>query len=48
MIQSVNTNTFNIPEESSATNLMSALRYNSKHLNDDSTPKGVKNLVMAA
>ncbi|KAI8148379.1 hypothetical protein BJV82DRAFT_591917 [Fennellomyces sp. T-0311] len=34
-------------DESSTSNLMSALRYNSKHLNDDSTPKGIKN-VMAA
>ncbi|KAG2198223.1 hypothetical protein INT46_008615 [Mucor plumbeus] len=33
--------------EYSATNLLSALRYNSKHLNDDTTPKGVKNLVLA-
>ncbi|KAL0098155.1 hypothetical protein J3Q64DRAFT_1716975 [Phycomyces blakesleeanus] len=38
----------NIPKESSASNLLSALRYNSKHLNDDSTPKGVKNMVLAA
>lgn len=27
------------------TNLMSALRYNTKHLNDDSTPKNVKQLL---
>ncbi|KAI9496588.1 hypothetical protein BDB00DRAFT_758067 [Zychaea mexicana] len=47
IIQNANTSVFNIPEESSASNLMSALRYNSKHLNDDTTPKGVKNLVMA-
>ncbi|KAI8144311.1 hypothetical protein BJV82DRAFT_609055 [Fennellomyces sp. T-0311] len=47
MIQSANSSVFNIPEESSASNLMSALRYNSKHLNDDTTPKGVRNLVMA-
>ncbi|KAI9314455.1 hypothetical protein BX666DRAFT_2020116 [Dichotomocladium elegans] len=47
MIQTAHSNVYNIPEESSASNLMSALRYNSKHLNDDSTPKGVKNLVMA-
>ncbi|GAN07698.1 FAM49 family protein [Mucor ambiguus] len=33
--------------EYSATNLLSALRYNSKHLNDDTTPKNVKNLVLA-
>ncbi|KAI8641787.1 hypothetical protein BD408DRAFT_202134 [Parasitella parasitica] len=33
--------------EYNATNLLSALRYNSKHLNDDTTPKGVKNLVLA-
>ncbi|KAF7731777.1 Protein fam49a [Apophysomyces ossiformis] len=46
MIQTINV--LNIPKESSASNLMSALRYNSKHLNDDSTPKGVKNIVMAA
>ncbi|KAI9268297.1 hypothetical protein BDA99DRAFT_505438 [Phascolomyces articulosus] len=46
-IQNAHTSVFNIPEESSASNLMSALRYNSKHLNDDTTPKGVKNLVMA-
>ncbi|KAI7871573.1 hypothetical protein BDF14DRAFT_1762477 [Spinellus fusiger] len=38
----------NIPKESSASNLLSALRYNSKHLNDDSTPKGVKNVVLTA
>ncbi|CDH55283.1 protein fam49b isoform 1 [Lichtheimia corymbifera JMRC:FSU:9682] len=34
--------------ESSTSNLMSALRYNSKHLNDDSTPKSIRNSVMAA
>ncbi|KAG2226348.1 hypothetical protein INT45_000516 [Circinella minor] len=34
-------------EKTSTSNLMSALRYNSKHLNDDSTPKAIKN-VMAA
>ncbi|KAI8583666.1 hypothetical protein K450DRAFT_183099 [Umbelopsis ramanniana AG] len=45
LIQAINV--FNIPQNSSASNLMPALRYNSKHLNDDSTPKGVKNLVMA-
>ncbi|KAI8371740.1 uncharacterized protein BYT42DRAFT_520226 [Radiomyces spectabilis] len=38
----------NIPAESSSSNLISALRYNSKHLNDETTPKGVKNMVMAA
>ncbi|KAI8050724.1 hypothetical protein BDF21DRAFT_441371 [Thamnidium elegans] len=37
----------NSPINYSATNLLSALRYNSKHLNDDTTPKGVKNLVLA-
>ncbi|KAI7896455.1 uncharacterized protein EV154DRAFT_492284 [Mucor mucedo] len=37
----------NVSKEYSATNLLSALRYNSKHLNDDTTPKGVKNLVLA-
>ncbi|KAI8384265.1 uncharacterized protein BYT42DRAFT_511694 [Radiomyces spectabilis] len=46
MIQAVNI--LDISNESSASNLMSALRYNSKHLNDDTTPKGVKNMVMAA
>ncbi|GAA5805313.1 hypothetical protein EDC94DRAFT_639395 [Helicostylum pulchrum] len=39
--------TLNVSKEYSATNLLSALRYNSKHLNDDTTPKGVKNLVLA-
>lgn len=34
--------------DSSTSNLMSALRYNSKHLNDDSTPKSIRNSVMAA
>ncbi|KAI7904317.1 uncharacterized protein BX663DRAFT_452027 [Cokeromyces recurvatus] len=34
-------------EQSTTSNLVSALKYNSKHLNDDSTPKGIKNLVMA-
>lgn len=48
MIQTAHTTVYNMPEESSASNLMSALRYNSKHLNDDSTPKGVKNMVLAA
>lgn len=47
MIQTANLNVYNIPEESSASNLMSALRYNSKHLNDNNTPKNVKNLVLA-
>ncbi|CAO3620793.1 unnamed protein product [Cunninghamella blakesleeana] len=46
MIQTINV--LNIPNDSSASNLMSALRYNSKHLNDDKTPKGVKNMVLAA
>ncbi|KAI7908233.1 uncharacterized protein BX663DRAFT_493468 [Cokeromyces recurvatus] len=30
-----------------AANLLSALKYNSKHLNDDTTPKNIKNLVLA-
>ncbi|KAG1472076.1 hypothetical protein G6F56_001754 [Rhizopus delemar] len=34
-------------EQSSTANLISALRYNSKHLNDESTPKGIKNIIMA-
>ncbi|KAI7849889.1 hypothetical protein BDC45DRAFT_263917 [Circinella umbellata] len=34
-------------EKSSTSNLMSALRYNSKHLNDDSTPKAIKNVMTA-
>ncbi|KAI8071420.1 hypothetical protein BC940DRAFT_294412 [Gongronella butleri] len=46
MIQTVSN--LDIPKDSSASNLMSALRYNSKHLNDDKTPKGVRNIVMAA
>ncbi|ORZ13994.1 hypothetical protein BCR42DRAFT_452582 [Absidia repens] len=46
MIQTINT--LDIPTDSSASNLMSALRYNSKHLNDDKTPKGVRNMVLAA
>ncbi|KAI9254948.1 hypothetical protein EDC94DRAFT_636300 [Helicostylum pulchrum] len=41
------TNNLNQQEQSSTSNLISALRYNSKHLNDESTPKGIKNLVMA-
>ncbi|KAK4518786.1 uncharacterized protein ATC70_009009 [Mucor velutinosus] len=44
IIQTINTVKSN---EYSATNLLSALRYNSKHLNDDTTPKNVKNLVLA-
>ncbi|KAG2204962.1 hypothetical protein INT47_002586 [Mucor saturninus] len=40
-------NNINQQEQSSTSNLISALRYNSKHLNDESTPKGIKNLVMA-
>lgn len=43
IIQSTNTQ----QEQSSTINLISALRYNSKHLNDDSTPKGIKNIIMA-
>ncbi|ORX51224.1 DUF1394-domain-containing protein [Hesseltinella vesiculosa] len=46
MIQTIST--LDIPTDSSASNLMSALRYNSKHLNDDKTPKGVRNMVLAA
>ncbi|ORZ10207.1 hypothetical protein BCR42DRAFT_494694 [Absidia repens] len=46
MIQTINM--LDIPTDSSASNLMSALRYNSKHLNDDKTPKGVRNMVLAA
>ncbi|KAI8370011.1 hypothetical protein BD560DRAFT_370500 [Blakeslea trispora] len=34
-------------EISNTADLVSALRYNSKHLNDDNTPKAIKNLVMA-
>ncbi|KAI8083381.1 uncharacterized protein B0P05DRAFT_578686 [Gilbertella persicaria] len=34
-------------DTSNTSDLISALRYNSKHLNDDSTPKAIKNLVMA-
>ncbi|KAI9470565.1 MAG: hypothetical protein EXX96DRAFT_584860 [Benjaminiella poitrasii] len=37
----------NSRDDYTATNLLSALKYNSKHLNDDSTPKNVKNLVLA-
>ncbi|KAI8991081.1 hypothetical protein BDF20DRAFT_842543 [Mycotypha africana] len=36
-----------LTSEYSSTNLLSALKYNSKHLNDETTPKGVKNLVLA-
>ncbi|RCH81121.1 Protein fam49a [Rhizopus azygosporus] len=43
IIQSINTQ----QEQSSTINLISALRYNSKHLNDESTPKGIKNMIMA-
>ncbi|CAO3657596.1 unnamed protein product [Mucor hiemalis] len=39
--------TVNVSKDYNATNLLFALRYNSKHLNDDTTPKGVKNLVLA-
>ncbi|KAI9359848.1 hypothetical protein BD770DRAFT_419396 [Pilaira anomala] len=42
------TNNLNQQEQSSTSNLISALKYNSKHLNDESTPKGIKNLVMAS
>ncbi len=34
-------------DQSSTGNLISALRYNSKHLNDESTPKAIKNIIMA-
>ncbi|KAI9269372.1 hypothetical protein BY458DRAFT_533733 [Sporodiniella umbellata] len=34
-------------EQSSTANLISVLRYNSKHLNDESTPKAIKNIIMA-
>ncbi|OZJ05827.1 hypothetical protein BZG36_00942 [Bifiguratus adelaidae] len=37
-----------MPRNSSASNLMSALRYNAKHLNDDSTPKAIRTVVMAS
>ncbi|KAG0173473.1 Protein fam49a [Apophysomyces sp. BC1034] len=37
-----------VPDESSTSTLLSALRYNSKHLNDETTPKNVKNMVMAS
>ncbi|KAI9320405.1 hypothetical protein BX666DRAFT_1875076 [Dichotomocladium elegans] len=47
-VKMIQTATTMIPDESSTSNLLSALRYNSKHLNDDTTPKGVKNLVLAA
>ncbi|KAL9558775.1 hypothetical protein PS6_001104 [Mucor atramentarius] len=42
-----NVNQINRQEQSSTSNLICALRYNSKHLNDESTPKGIKNFVMA-
>ncbi|KAL0143119.1 hypothetical protein V8B55DRAFT_1474423 [Mucor lusitanicus] len=41
-----NVNQINRQEQSSTSNLVCALRYNSKHLNDESTPKGIKNFVM--
>ncbi|GAN08339.1 FAM49 family protein [Mucor ambiguus] len=41
-----NVNQVNRQEQSSTSNLVCALRYNSKHLNDESTPKGIKNFVM--
>ncbi|KAG1462363.1 hypothetical protein G6F55_003004 [Rhizopus delemar] len=34
-------------DQSSTGNLISALRYNSKHLNDESTPKAIKNVILA-
>ncbi|KAI8369125.1 hypothetical protein EDC96DRAFT_503933 [Choanephora cucurbitarum] len=34
-------------EINNTADLISALRYNSKHLNDDNTPKAIKSLVMA-
>ncbi|KAI8092793.1 uncharacterized protein BX664DRAFT_328163 [Halteromyces radiatus] len=37
-----------LPEESSAENLLSALRYNSKHLKDDTTPKSIKFLLLSS
>ncbi|CEP17418.1 hypothetical protein [Parasitella parasitica] len=40
-------NQINRQEQSSTSNLVSALKYNSKHLYDESTPKGIKNSVMA-
>ncbi|KAK4513432.1 uncharacterized protein ATC70_005433 [Mucor velutinosus] len=42
-----NVNQINRQEQTSISNLICALRYNSKHLNDESTPKGIKNFVMA-
>ncbi|CAO3592039.1 unnamed protein product [Absidia cylindrospora] len=38
----------NVPEESSAENLLSALRYNSKHLKDESTSKHVKSILLSS
>ncbi|CEP13975.1 hypothetical protein [Parasitella parasitica] len=46
-VKAIQTITTTKSNEYSATNLLSALRYNSKHLNDDTTPKGVRNLVLA-
>ncbi|KAI8058971.1 uncharacterized protein B0P05DRAFT_277397 [Gilbertella persicaria] len=46
IIQTINNN-LNASKECNADNLLSALRYNSKHLNDDTTPKNVRNLVLA-
>lgn len=43
-IQTVNQT--NRQDQSSTSNLICALRYNSKHLNDESTPKAIKNFVM--
>ncbi|KAI8983019.1 hypothetical protein BDB01DRAFT_792072 [Pilobolus umbonatus] len=45
IIQTVNN--MNVSADYNSTNLLSALRYNSKHLNDDTTPKNVKNIVLA-
>ncbi|KAI8980278.1 hypothetical protein BDB01DRAFT_797168 [Pilobolus umbonatus] len=44
IIQGINPSATQDPSNSS--NLISALRYNSKHLNDESTPKGIRNLIM--
>lgn len=40
-------NNLNASKELNASSLLSALRYNSKHLNDDTTPKNLRNLVLA-
>jgi hypothetical protein len=43
----IQTSNNNNNEQSSTANLISALRYNSKHLNDESTPKAIKNVILA-